>query len=265
MKYIALGGIIIFWTFAVGLLSAGLVLQQMQQSPGTTPTNQLSQGQGLPQFSLVDVSEHNNAQDCWLAIDGGVYDVSSYISAHPGGAGTIIPSCGKEASQSFATKGGEGAHSQNAWALLGQYQIGILPSSSTSQQSTQTSVNQEKTQQTTTSANTNTGILLSTQEVASHTSISDCWLIISQKVYNVTSYITSHPGGIGAITPYCGKEATQAFATKGGSGSHSQTAYNILASYYIGDLNTQTSSQRINSTTAQTPPPSRGDDEDDDD
>ena len=80
---------------------------------------------------------------------------------------------------------------------------------------------------------------ISAQEVAKHSSSSDCWIIISNKVYNVSSYLRSHPGGAGAITPYCGKEATRAFETKdlGGSGAnHSSRAYNPLDSIYVGDL-----------------------------
>lgn len=80
---------------------------------------------------------------------------------------------------------------------------------------------------------------VSAQEVAKHNSSSDCWIIISNKVYNVSSYLRSHPGGAGAITPYCGKEATHAFETKdlGGSGAdHSSRAYSHLSSIYVGDL-----------------------------
>ena len=80
---------------------------------------------------------------------------------------------------------------------------------------------------------------ISAQEVAKHSSSSDCWIIISNKVYNVSSYLRSHPGGAGTITPYCGKDATHAFDTKdlGGSGAnHSSRAYNHLDSIYVGDL-----------------------------
>lgn len=34
-----------------------------------------------------------------------------------------------------------------------------------------------------------------TAEVATHSSTSSCWLIIDAKVYDVTKFIPSHPGG----------------------------------------------------------------------
>lgn len=73
-------------------------------------------------------------------------------------------------------------------------------------------------------------------QVATHTSTSNCWMIISGNVYNVTNYILIHPGGPGQIISFCGKDATVAFDTKGGRGPHSQTAQNMLTQYYVGVL-----------------------------
>ncbi|MGD0764801.1 MAG: cytochrome b5-like heme/steroid binding domain-containing protein [Dehalococcoidia bacterium] len=81
-----------------------------------------------------------------------------------------------------------------------------------------------------------TNVTISAAEVAKHNSGGDCWLIINNKVYNVTSYLGSHPGGRGTITPYCGKEATHAFDTKDIGVSHSQRAVSHLDSLYVGDL-----------------------------
>jgi cytochrome b involved in lipid metabolism len=73
---------------------------------------------------------------------------------------------------------------------------------------------------------------LSAAEVAKHASPDDCWLIINQKVYDVSEYLTSHPGGTAVVTPYCGKEATSAFEAI----KHSQLAIIHLESLYVGDL-----------------------------
>lgn len=83
------------------------------------------------------------------------------------------------------------------------------------------------------------GTTISVQEVAKHSSSGDCWIIVSSKVYNVSGYLKSHPGGTGTIAPYCGKEATHAFETKdfgGGGQNHSNGAWNHLDSLYVGDL-----------------------------
>lgn len=90
-----------------------------------------------------------------------------------------------------------------------------------------------------------TSIALSASEIGKHNSASDCWFIISGKVYDVTSYLPYHPGGAGAITTYCGADATDAFATKGESKPHSPGAYDMLASYYVGDFGAAVSKNTI--------------------
>ncbi len=104
-------------------------------------------------------------------------------------------------------------------------------------------------------------IKLSLAEISKHNSVRNCWLLINNKVYNVTSFLSSHPGGIGTILPYCGKEASRAFATKDVGQPHSQAASNLLASYYIGNLNQNVTQKQIKQSTPTTTPsiPSGGD------
>ena len=49
---------------------------------------------------------------------------------------------------------------------------------------------------------------LSGHEVAKHNSRSSCWVIIFGKVYDVTDFLDSHPGGAQIILQYAGKDAT---------------------------------------------------------
>lgn len=76
---------------------------------------------------------------------------------------------------------------------------------------------------------------ISSEELKKHNSASDCWLAIEGKVYDVTSFITSHPGGI-AITLGCGKDATTLFRLRPNGTSHSQQAEQMLPKFYVGDL-----------------------------
>lgn len=48
-------------------------------------------------------------------------------------------------------------------------------------------------------------------EVAQHNTQSDCWLIAHGRVYDVTSFLSSHPAGARAILRHAGQEATEDF------------------------------------------------------
>lgn len=75
------------------------------------------------------------------------------------------------------------------------------------------------------------------QEVEAHSSEGDCWMIIDGKVYDVSEFVSAHPGGM-AILDGCGKDATELFETRPmGSGTpHSDRARELLKKYYIGEL-----------------------------
>ncbi|MFA6100218.1 MAG: cytochrome b5-like heme/steroid binding domain-containing protein [Patescibacteria group bacterium] len=75
----------------------------------------------------------------------------------------------------------------------------------------------------------------SLSDVAMHATSTDCWMAISGKVYDVTSYRPNHPGG-DKMAAGCGKDATAMFnGIKGGKG-HSDYAKSLQTDYYVGDL-----------------------------
>jgi len=75
-----------------------------------------------------------------------------------------------------------------------------------------------------------------TTEVAMHNTTADCYLIISNNVYDVSSYIDMHPGGRRIITSRCGQEVTGVFAR-----IHSNRAWDFLKTFKVGFVaNTQT-------------------------
>ena len=87
-------------------------------------------------------------------------------------------------------------------------------------------------------------IVLNMAEIARHNKQTDCWMLISGKVYNITSYFGSHPGGSGAMSATCGKDATDAYYTKdpyasssSSRSAHSSRAQSLLSNYYLGNLN----------------------------
>ena len=88
-------------------------------------------------------------------------------------------------------------------------------------------------------------------QVQTHNTSTDCWTIINNKVYNLTSYISSHPGGSSAIISLCGTNGTSAFTAQH---SGNTNANNTVASYYIGDLSIpDTSAPSIPTNLAATP------------
>ena len=76
--------------------------------------------------------------------------------------------------------------------------------------------------------------VITPRELRRHASADDCWIVIDGAVYDVTAYIPLHPASPGLIASWCGKDATQAFATKGDGQPHSATAQAMLNTYLIG-------------------------------
>jgi predicted heme/steroid binding protein len=51
-------------------------------------------------FTLAEVAKHNSEDSCWMAIGGKVYDVTTFIAAHPGGD-IIMEGAGIDATELF--------------------------------------------------------------------------------------------------------------------------------------------------------------------
>ena len=68
-------------------------------------------------------------------------------------------------------------------------------------------------------------------EVAKHNTQEDCWIILDERVYDITKFIDSHPGGVGPVVNMAGKDATDVFANY-----HAARVYkNMLPTYLIGE------------------------------
>eukprot|EP00428_Durinskia_dybowskii_P072612 CAMPEP_0170394852 /NCGR_PEP_ID=MMETSP0117_2-20130122/21472_1 /TAXON_ID=400756 /ORGANISM="Durinskia baltica, Strain CSIRO CS-38" /LENGTH=76 /DNA_ID=CAMNT_0010651135 /DNA_START=128 /DNA_END=355 /DNA_ORIENTATION=+ len=48
-------------------------------------------------YDASEVALHNKADDCWIIVDGKVYDVSTYVQDHPGGD-SILANAGGDSS-----------------------------------------------------------------------------------------------------------------------------------------------------------------------
>jgi cytochrome b involved in lipid metabolism len=96
-------------------------------------------------------------------------------------------------------------------------------------------------------------LILSTVEVAKHNTRSDCWSTVKGKVYNLTSYVQSHPGGASVIANICGKDGSGAFSNQHGTASKPN---NTLDGFLLGTVGSSISSQASQKLIA--PPASSG-------
>ncbi len=74
-------------------------------------------------YTSADVALHKDASSCWSVIDGYVYDLTTWISKHPGGMQAILGLCGVDGSAKFHGKHGDNAQQTNALAAM---KIGVL-------------------------------------------------------------------------------------------------------------------------------------------
>ncbi|MBL37542.1 MAG: cytochrome B5 [Xanthomonadales bacterium] len=77
-------------------------------------------------YSLSEVTKHATLEDCWMVIEGTVYDVSDYVPRHPAPPSVLEPWCGREATEGMRTKGEDSDHSARAWRMLERYRVGGL-------------------------------------------------------------------------------------------------------------------------------------------
>ncbi|KAI0195054.1 FMN-dependent dehydrogenase-domain-containing protein [Astrocystis sublimbata] len=52
-------------------------------------------------LSAQEIASHRSTSSCWIVVDGKVYDVTSYLDAHPGGAAILIKQGGTDATHEF--------------------------------------------------------------------------------------------------------------------------------------------------------------------
>ena len=68
-------------------------------------------------------------------------------------------------------------------------------------------------------------------EVKAHNRKEDCWIVIEDRVYDVTRWLHSHPGGVRTISNFAGNDATFHFKFSHGAG-----VWDKLPEWYIGEL-----------------------------
>jgi cytochrome b involved in lipid metabolism len=154
---------------------------------------------------------HNTVSDCWSVVSGNVYNLTSYVSTHKGGAGVIEAICGKDGTKAFTGQhNGEAKPQTDLSSLL----VGPFGAAAGDSGLTPTTA-------------------LTSEEVLKHSTGQDCWSVINGEVYDLTSYVSEHPGGADLINAICGKDGSAAFSGEHAGASKPES---ILAAFALGPL-----------------------------
>ena len=105
----------LFWLLVTAFLGASLWLPPAEQSLALAAEKS---------YSKADLAKHATAENCWMAIRGGVYDLSTYLPEHPSRPELVLPWCGKEATEAYNTKTKGRPHAPYTDELLAKYKIG---------------------------------------------------------------------------------------------------------------------------------------------
>ena len=198
--------------------------EQVDSFPSGESLDQNAAGStGTSGTSASEVASHNTATDCWVVIEGSVYQLDKYMSQHPGGKAVLTSLCGKDGSKAFASQHARQALPNSELAKL--YVRAFATASGSAEASSGNAASGRVSSATFTS-----------NQVAAHSTTSDCWTVIEKTVYDLSGYGQAHPGGAANITALCGKDATAAFA---GQHGFAGTPANVLAAMAIGTLEGQ--------------------------
>ena len=72
-----------FWLAVIGIWLGSLL--------GTAPPAVPLAAPAIRSIVLSEVAQHAHPEDCWMAINGQVYDVSAYLPDHPSKPSIIEP------------------------------------------------------------------------------------------------------------------------------------------------------------------------------
>lgn len=122
----------IFW-FGVAYYAA----VQPPPRPGTTVASgaatapRVARKAGLPTLSAAELARHAKADDCWIAIEGTVYELTGYVDLHPSKHDEMTQYCGRDGTRPWhvkdAGKDKGKPHTRRSADFLEEYpQVGVL-------------------------------------------------------------------------------------------------------------------------------------------
>jgi cytochrome b involved in lipid metabolism len=73
-------------------------------------------------YRYKEIVQHSSPDDLWMVLHGNVYDVTSVIDSHPGGAEVLIDAAGTDSTTAFDEVG----HSQDSLEMLKPLLVGVV-------------------------------------------------------------------------------------------------------------------------------------------
>ena len=110
-------GTLLFW---LAVIAVTVGAWRMPPAPEAAPQEKARR------ISLAEVARHSSAEDCWMAINGTVYNLTIYLPEHPSQPSIILPWCGRDATQAYQTKTRGRAHSPQADQALADLSVGLV-------------------------------------------------------------------------------------------------------------------------------------------
>lgn len=123
MRRLMYTAFVAFWSSVATLWLASVLAED--PSSGSVSGEHPAAG-GTAGISTAELARHASPEDCWIAVDGIVYDISDYIAEHPTPPGVVTRWCGKDATEPYSTKGYGAPHSPAADARLAELEMGRL-------------------------------------------------------------------------------------------------------------------------------------------
>ncbi|CAD8066767.1 unnamed protein product [Paramecium primaurelia] len=170
-----------------------------------------------PIITWKELIKHFKRSSLWVVIEGMVYDVTTYLDKHPGGE-EILRKCGAmDATEQFL----EYNHSNYARSILVSRVVGQLTNEPQPENYYQLLKKRKQR---------NPYKSITWEELASHNTKDDAWIVIKDDVYDVTEFLDHHPGGMNLLLDKAGDDASEVFQKI----NHSQKAYQIMCELQVG-------------------------------
>lgn len=115
MKKLVFSAFVAFWASIATIFALHILATDRSGKPTETD-----------RISLDDLAAHSTEKDCWIAVEGKVYDIAAYLPSHPAPPAVLLAWCGKEASKGMRPEGYGRDHSPVAWGMLDAYLVGEL-------------------------------------------------------------------------------------------------------------------------------------------